>query len=554
MKKKPPAKKPSKAAPRGKARGPAKSPPPARSEFDDVLKLIDADMLEQVRRKLREEMLLDDGAFEEEEPVELFERFLDKLSAFGDAPPDEEDEEFLDDLVVTMTQLSIDENGGDRAAREQRAAVLEKLEEAIAEKALDATALVLIAKVLTDSGWRVPESLKALVVESLEAAGPPAEGVSEGDLKSTLADIADAAEGDAFGAYDALNAVLSAFPSEAAARMLGTLGLDGSPVMLQTLAGFAMHRDVALATSAIEQLKRAAGSRGIESALVERLVRMRPWLPAERQGALDEAIRALRSQARAPEKAAGPTTSKCFVLACDGSGAGGTLASLKTSEGWRFVAAMTKPSGVEDVMSLEGLPKAQVDATVRSMRDSVMAAQTDVDGVARYLQLALGENVVSKTPPPFKLIGFVESLGLGPIAPRVIAPGDLIAEILAGFPAVETDAAATARAHQAVVGGALDSQWFEAGEAIERLLGPIRGVKARVKTVLTAYLPERRQFWARQCAMTAFVLLLDRKAFGVLGRSLALVGREIAAGKPLETIPLMQQIADMTVEAYQGRY
>jgi hypothetical protein len=553
LKKKPPAKKPPKPAPRGRAKGQARGQPPARSEFDDVLKLIDADTLEQVRRTLRAELQLDDEVFDDEAPVELFDRFLDKLAAFGDTPPDEEDEEFLDELVVTLTQLSIDENGGDREAREHRAAIFERLEEAIGEKSLDATALVLIAKVLTDSGWRVPESLKTLVVESLEAAGPPTDGVSEGDLKSSLADIADAADGDAFGAYDALNAVLSAFPSEAAARMLGTLGLDGSPVMLQTLAGFAMHRDVALADAAIEQLKRAAGSQAIESALVERLVRMRPWLPAERQGALDEAIRALRSQARAPERAAGPTMSKCFVLACDGSGAGGALASLKTPQGWRFVAAMTKPSGVEDVMSLEGLPKAQVDATVRSMRDAVMAAQTDVEGVARYLQLALGENVVSKTPPPFKLIGFVESLGLGPIAPRVIAPGDLIGEILAGFPATDTDAAATQRAHQAVVGGALDSQWFEAGEPVERLLGPVRGVKARIKTVLSAYLPERREYWARQCAMTAFVLLLDRKAFGGLGRSLALVGREIAAGKPLESIPLMHQIADMTVQAYQGR-
>ena len=65
-------------------------------------------------------------------------------------------------------------------------------------------------------------------------------------------------------------------------------------------------------------------------------------------------------------------------MACDGSGAGGALASMKASDGWRFVAAMTRPAGVEEVLSLEGASKAHVDATVRGMRESVMAAQTDV--------------------------------------------------------------------------------------------------------------------------------------------------------------------------------
>ncbi len=110
-------------------------------------------------------------------------------------------------------------------------------------------------------------------------------------------------------------------------------------------------------------------------------------------------------------------------MACDGSGAGGALASMKASDGWRFVAAMTKPRRRRGGAEHGGRAQAQVDVTVRGMRESVMAAQTDVAGLARYLQLALGENVAAKNPPPFKLIAFVESLGLGPLAPRVLSPG-----------------------------------------------------------------------------------------------------------------------------------
>jgi hypothetical protein len=541
------------------SRKPQKGKPPkttargrasAEAPLFDILKSLDEETLARVRETLRAEMDL--IGVEDDDPVALFDGFVERLEAMAEGPyPDDED--LFEDLVMTLTQAAIDANGGDPRAREVKAAVYDRLEEAIAGGRLNAAGLVLVAKILSDSGWSVPDSLKARLVDMLENS-PPSEGeASPGDLKSALADIAEAAEGDAFASYDALNSVLAAFPSEAAARMVSTLGVERAPVLLQTLAGFAMHRDPQLAMAAIEELKRSAKAERVESALVERLVRMRPWLPADRHAALDEAIRALRAHALPPIESERPAAAKCFVMACDGSGAGGALASLKTADGWRFVAAMTKPAGVEEVLSLEGLRKSEVDATVRGMRESVMAAQTDVEGIARYLQLALGENLASKTPPPFKLIAFAENLGLGPIAPRVIAPADLIGEMLADLPETEKDAAAVGRAHQAALGGALADIWFEAGEPVERLLGPIRGARTRAKAMLTAYLPERRAFWTRACALTAFVLQLDRKAYGVLGRSLALVGRDIAAGAPLDRIPLMRQIADISVRAYESQ-
>ena len=509
----------------------------------DALKTLDEETLARLRDTLRAELLGE--AEDDEDPIEMFEDFLDRVESSADL---KQDEEFFDDIVGLLSQLVIDENGGDPQARDLRASIYEKLEEALGEDRFDPSGMVLIAKVLSDSGWSVPERLKAKLVEALEAA-PEMGGF---DLTGTLDEIAQAVDGDAFAAYDAMNSVLAAFPSDAAAKMVGTLGQSRAPVLMHTLAGFVMHRDGRLAAAAIDELKRSAEG-PVDSALVERLVRMRPWLPIERQGPLDAAIRALRAHAGAPVELERPKSAKCFVMACDGSGAGGALASMKASDGWRFVAAMTKPLGVEEVLSLEGAPKAQVDATVRGMRESVMAAQTDVAGLARYLQISLGENVAAKNPPPFKLIAFVESLGLGPLAPRVLSPGDLIAEIIDGLPEGLKDAGAVKLAHESTVGGALEQPWFEAGEPVERLLGPIRTKTARIKALLTAYLPQRREFWTRACALTAFALELDRKTYGLMGVNLALVGREIADGAPLEKIPLMRQVAEGTVQAYQSR-
>ena len=514
----------------------------------DALSGLDEESLRQLRDVLRAAQLQPEGG--DDDPVALFDEFLSRLQAFSEGESQGEDDLF-EIVVMSLSQLVIEEHGGDPRARDARAAIYARLDEAVVDEDLDAAGLVLVAKVLSDSGWSVPDSLKTQLIATLDAGGSVEAG--EGDLGSALLDIVQATEGDPFAAYDALNSVLAAFPSDAAARMVATLGETRAPVLLHTLAGFAMHRDPQLAIAAIQELKHAATAGAVESSLVERLVRMRPWLPVERQGPLDEAIRALRSQALPPIEAERPKAAKTYLLACDGSGAGGALASLKASDGWRFVAAMTKPAGVEDVLSMEGLSKAHVDATVRGMRENVLAAETDVAGVARYLQLALGENVAAGTPPPFKLINFVENLGLGPIAPRPISPGDLIAEILANLPAADTDAAALARAHKATIGGALEGPWFEAGEPVELFLQPIRGVKARVKAMLTVYLPERRLFWVRAMALTAFALQMDRRAFGSLGSSLALVGREIASGAPMDKIPLMRQIADTSVRAFQSR-
>ena len=520
----------------------AKPPKKAKKAPANPLEGLDPEMLAQLRDMLREQLL----GGESEDPLEMFEDLLELAQNPKQA---EEAPDFLEDVVAMLSQVVIDDNGGDPEARDLRAAIVDRLDEALSDEHFDPAGLVMIAKVLSDTGLGVPDRLKERVVESLEAA-PETGGF---DLAGALDEIAEAAGEDAFVAYDALNSVLAAFPSDAAARMVSTLGVSRAPVLMHTLAGFAMHRDARLAGAAIEELRRLAAGGSVESALVERLVRMRPWLPLERQGALDEAIRALRSQALAPVELEKPKTAKCFVMACDGSGAGGALASLKAADGWRFVSAMTKATGVEDVLSLENLAKREVDATVRGMRENVSAAETDVQGLARYLQLALGENVSARRPPPFKLIAFVESLGLGPLAPRVISPADLLAEMIDELPPGLKGASALKLAHEASVGGVLSQPWFEAGEEVERLIGPVRGPKARVKALMTAYLPQRRDYWTRVIALTAFALALDRKTYGLMGANLALIGRELASGTPLEQIPLMREIAQATVAAYQSR-
>ena len=106
-------KKPSKPKPRAKAGG--------ESSLIDALKTLDEDTLARLRETLRAELL---GEDEEEDPVAMFEDFLGRVE--GSADPKQE-EDFFEEVIATLTQLVIDENGGDPLARELRASIYEKL-------------------------------------------------------------------------------------------------------------------------------------------------------------------------------------------------------------------------------------------------------------------------------------------------------------------------------------------------------------------------------------------------------------------------------------------
>ncbi|HEY5138416.1 MAG TPA: hypothetical protein VIJ25_03735, partial [Methylococcales bacterium] len=86
------------------------------------------------------------------------------------------------------------------------------------------------------------------------------------------------------------------------------------------------------------------------------------------------------------------------------------------------------------------------------------------------------------------------------------------------------------------------------------LLYPVKGSKKRVIALMKDYLPERRQFWARQCAISALALHGNGKVRHSLWKQMALVGRDIASDMPLDQIPLMNAVAKLSVKAFESRF
>ena len=458
------------------------------------------------------------------------------------------------DKLATLGDLKVASNGGDREAREKIQAVYDLLDDAIEARSMEPRNVMLTGKMLNDAGWTVPQSMRQALTEALQACPPDSKDGAAGDIVSLLLELADQTGQNPFDVYGRVSSMLAAFPPNASALILFELIASNKPVIAQVVAGFVLHSEAVLAQAATEALAAHAKQTPVESSLIERLVRMRPWLPPARQAQLDAVIRPLRSNALPPVKLEMPKLIKCYVSVCDGSGARSVFATQRLGARYQFPCVMMKTSGVDDAKILPNLPKSEMDDIVRQLKSSMPVMETDLAGIARMLELAIAENAAAGSLPPFALVEVVERLGLGPIHPNHAAPIELITNLLADLPPEQTNKAAVSRANADILGGSeLEHQWFEAGETLEELLYPVKGFKQRVAKLMTAFLPERRLFWARQCAISALAMRSGEKVRPWPWKQLALIGREIASDVPLDQIPLMKQVAETSVRAFERR-
>jgi len=104
-----------------------------------------------------------------------------------------------------------------------------------------------------------------------------------------------------------------------------------------------------------------------------------------------------------------------------------------------------------------------------------------------------------------------------------IALSVLVEALIADLPSARTNTVAALAAHRASVSWEQEfetpASWFEAGEAVGKLLQPLRTRKRRIEMVLAQLLPTRRTFWAERCAWMAATLKecaeLRRRRVGV---------------------------------------
>ena len=530
--------KPSKAKPRAqKTKG--KSNP-----ISDMLDNMDEDLIAMLMQTVQDDMI-----FGSEDVVGLFAEYL-QCCALGNLHEDVQ-ADLLPDLVAELGDLKVDANGGDREAREKIQAIHDLLDNAIENHSLHPIAMMMTSKIFNDAGWAVPDSLRSAMAEALRTGPLDTQDLAGDDIVSSMLEFADQVGRNPYDVHECVTSLLAGFPPEASITLLVELLAGKQAVINRAVAGFILHPDAVVAQSVAESLAASARQIPVESSMIERLVRMRPWLPQTRQTHLDATIRAMRLNALPPVQTELPKVIKCYASICDGSGTRSVFATQRAGARYQFVSVMMKSLGVAEAMVLNDLSKSEMDDIARQMKSAMPVSETDLAGMARMVGLSIADNFASGTLPPFRLVEVMESVGLGPVNADSASPMEIIADLLADLPPEEKTPAAVARAHAELLESELQYQWFEASEDLEHLLYSIKGSKQRVAKLLKTYLPERRLFWARQCAISALAMRGNGKTRHSPWKQLALVGRDIASDLPLDRIPLMKQIAEISVQAFE---
>src|SRR5208283_1952843 len=314
--------------------------------------------------------------------------------------------------IVVLDKVRIDGNGGLRQARDEREDILQMIDDAAESDQLQGVAAMSLSRILTEAGWPTPEVLKQAAVASLEQADfvPASPEQLKASLTSSLAELVEQVDGDGFALQAQLSSIMAAFPNETAAELLHVLASEAGGTLALAFVGFALHPDQKIAVFVLDGLAAISG-RSVDSRLVERLVRMRTWVPEARRAAADAAVRALRPKVGAPVMTTADELRKIRMTVSDGSGGRSLVFATHKGRAHNAFAVLIKAQGVAEILCMDDIGKAEVDALFEQVKSSAASSDADLAGAQRMLGLALADNLAAGVADLGDLIRGLHLLG-----------------------------------------------------------------------------------------------------------------------------------------------
>ena len=457
-------------------------------------------------------------------------------------------------LEGALGTLRLQSSGGDIGADRAIAEVRHRLDDALQKGGIVPEVLMLMARAFARAELDPGRTLQQAMMTAMEAQSPsmPA-ALTPAELSDHFAELAAALDNDPFEIYAELTTTTAAFPAEHHATMAGALANSDNEAIREAALGFAFSPDPAVSAAALMAISQQGGAPLVSSKAIDRLVRMRPWLSETRRPNVDTAIRALRPKAAPPLPVERWEIRGILASLCDGAGAQSLFALAKRGRRFALASLLIKSQvGVADAWVRDDMTKAEADAVIAEIVSGAEAVEVSISLLERRLA-----DVARDVPPPFGLLKVVETLGLVPLHPKTISPLMLVEALIADLPCALTDTVAAQGAHRASVSWEQEfetlASWFEAAEAVQKLLQPLRTRKRRIEAVSVQLLPTRREFWAERCAWMAATLKEGAAEGDDTWCDFALVARDLVGQRPLAEIPLAARIAAATVDAFEER-
>ena len=451
-------------------------------------------------------------------------------------------------FAAGLSELRISANGGDTGAGRRRDEIMAFVDAEARNGGVASPLAGPLARALAETGLTPPASLQAVFEATLESrARTDRRESAPTDGSESLAALARSLDHDPFAIHTELSMALAAFPANNRAMFIAALFASAQPAVRAAALGFLLDPEPATASAALAGVLKA-GAKGADDATVARLACIRPWLAKGRRAQIEGAIAALGREPIPPPTPAKGETRQCIATVCDGAGAQSLGVTVKRGRRWALAMVLVKQEGgVADAWVADDLSKAEATRLSREITQAAGGVTVSMDYVLRRIAHALTGNIPSP-PPPFGLVNVFEVIGAGPLEPDAGAVEDRLAVLIGPAPPRGADSKRMAAAH-AFSRDWRDPSWFEAGDDVETLLAPLTSRKQRRAALLDVLLQTRRRLWADRLAWTA-AALREAAPGDRTWTDMALIARDLLGDDPLDTMPLMREIAEVSVEVF----
>ena len=445
-----------------------------------------------------------------------------------------------------------------------------------AEELVDAVRELLL--MLADGGTISPLLLMLLLNAFIEAKLEPGDDLTEllGETTSEAAEdmlpptldeigklfetMVEEASGNEFEVHAALAEISQALPPEFRMAILYQLATSDNPVLRDTAILYLLDATPEVRRTVCRTITAQASPTSISPVALRRMIALRNWLPETERHFLDAAIKKARQ--KQVDCASWPQRKIEQMLASnmDGAGAQSVFAVVKDGRKHLIAGLLVKQGvGITDAWCIRDNTKAEVRNFLSEIRSQTDSHPIDPEFLHLLVPhyLAVGQKA-GNVPTP-GLLDFVEALGVVEWQPSEIAVDSLLSLLENDADPARLGEVAVSEVLAGGNGWYYESRfvesWFEEDAEVEAVLS--NKLKSRTSTkvnaVIKSILEPRRAKWAERFLWTALWLKQEQDLLSPWMEFL-IIGRELHRGRKVKDIPVMRDIAEVTVMAETMRY
>src|SRR4051812_47555803 len=444
---------------------------------------------------------------------------------------------------------------GQASAQELADAVRLTLLQAGASGLVQPVLLVMILMEFANAKLDPGAELQHLMANLFEQIGlEKGAGASEGDFDSYLEDLAEEVGGDPFALHAQMLEMAAALPADHRTTMCISLLQAGEASAREAVVSWLLDPSAEVRHAVASAIEQAAPHGAVSGSMLRRLIALRNWLPETDRPWLDRAIQACRRKGVECASWAQAQVQDALTSGIDGVGAQSLFVLAREGRRRAIVCLLVKAEvGVRDAWARHGLARSEMEEFVGQVASGTEVFPVSAEYVRMASAHALAVNLASGIMPPFGFLDFVETADLRGLQPEALPLEHLLSMLEAeAGPGVARSTAELLAKSRAMVDrfGFLDS-WFEEGAEVEELLGGKRIARAkRVALVRESLLPKHAAKWGDRLARIA--LLLRHCEDDEPWQEFFVSAKEVLAGRSGAEVPLMNCVAENTVDAYMA--